>query len=339
MRCFINFLLCCLVLISCKSKKDAPDVSGIKVPLTVERFDKDMFAMDTNNLQKALPLLAQKYPDFMPLFMGRIINADPAWQADTTAMYLKGFISAYVPVYDTAQLVFGNFNTYTKEIEQGLKYVKYYFPAYPLPQKVITYIGPIDGYGDVITSNALAVGLHQHLGSGYSMYNHGYVQETYPEYVTRRFIPENISVNAMRNIVDDMYRQRYDDKALIIQMVENGKKLYLLEKLQPEKADNLLIGYTEKQMQECYDNEARIWDLFIKSNYLQSTDVNIFRNYVGEGPKTPELGENAPGNIGSFSGWQIVKAYMKKFPDTGLDALMKLDAETVYTQSKYKPRL
>ena len=339
MRTLLFILISSFLFFSCKNNNDIPDVSNFSVPLKIERFDKELFNKDTNNLNQSLPQFIASHPDFGQLFLARIINADPAWSADTTSMYLKSFISAYRPVYDTAQIVFGNFEKYAAEIKQGLQFVKHYFPHYQLPARIITYIGPIDGYGDLILPDALAVALHQHLGEQYSMYQNSYVMETYPQYVTRRFSPETISVNAMKNIVDDMYHQRYDDRPLIIQMVENGKKLYLLEKLQPYKGDHLLIGYSEQQMQDAYDHEAQIWDMFIKGNYLQSTDVNIFRNYVGESPKTPELGEASPGNIGSFSGWQIVRAFMQKNASVTLDSMMRTDAETIYRESKYKPRL
>ena len=98
-----------------------------------------------------------------------------------------------------------------------------------------------------------------------------------------------------------------------------------------------LIGYTEKQLNESKQREAAIWDLFVQNNLLQSIDNNVIKNYIGESPKTTELGESAPGNIGSFCGWQIVQKFMNKFPETTLQQLMTADAETIFSQAKYKP--
>jgi uncharacterized protein YjaZ len=91
-------------------------------------------------------------------------------------------------------------------------------------------------------------------------------------------------------------------------------------------------------MKDAYKNEAVIWDLFLNNGLLNNTDPDVLKNYIGESPKTQELGEGAPGNIGTFSGWQIVKKYMDKFPETTLSALMRMDAREIYNQSKYKPR-
>jgi hypothetical protein len=98
------------------------------------------------------------------------------------------------------------------------------------------------------------------------------------------------------------------------------------------------MGYTKNQMDDAEKNEAVIWDLFLNNNLLNVTDDNIVHNYIGESPKTQELGEGAPGNIGTFSGLQIVKKFMKMYPETSLTDLMKKDAREIYDQSKYKPR-
>ena len=195
----------------------------------------------------------------------------------------------------------------------------------------------MDGYGDILDVDAFMVGLHQHLGSEYSLYKSALVRETYPEYISKRFEPGSIAVNCMKNVVLDMYPEKPDDKTLVAQMVEKGKRLYLLQKLVPFSKDHELIGYTELQLKQSKEREAAIWDLFVQNNLLQSIDNSVIKNYIGESPKTAELGEAAPGNIGSFAGWQIVQKFMSKFPKTTLQELMNTDAETLFSQAKYKP--
>ena len=141
----------------------------------------------------------------------------------------------------------------------------------------------------------------------------------------------------MKNIVNDIYPENEDDKPMMNQMVEKGKRLYVLSKLLPQKEEYMLIGYTKKQMEESTSHEAVIWNLFIKNSYLQVADKNIIKNYIGESPSTPELGEGAPGNIGAFAGWQIVKKYMQKKPDVTLQELMNLDTDIIFQEAKYKP--
>lgn len=336
----MRYIICLMFtgfLISCGNDSNTPDVSKIEVNLTTERFEKAFFNIDTNNILAAIDDLNQKHPDITNIYLSHILNADPRWNEDTTRMYISPFINFYYKVYDTAMRVFPDFKKEENEIKKTLQYLKYYFPEYKAPEKIITYIGPLDGYGDVLDESAFLVGLHHHLGSNFSLYQSRLVVETYPGYITRRFTPQTIPINNMKNIIDDMYPERFDDKSLIIQMVEKGKKLYLLEKLVPFAEKHDLIGYTKQQLKECYENERMIWALFTQNNYLQSTDLNIVKTFVGEGPHTMELGEDSPGNIGSFAGWQIVKKYMKQNEKVTLKELMATPAEDVYSAAKYKP--
>lgn len=336
MRFLLSLLVASMLLYSC-GNNHAPDVSDIKIELTTQRFDKDFFALDSNNIAKELEPLLKKYPAFAAIFINRVMGADPNWSTDTLSLYLKSFISHYRPLYDSVQKTFPNFSGYEAAIKKGLQYAKYYFPGYVAPTKIVTYIGPLDGDGDILYPNLFTVGLHQHLGRNFSMYSTEWVRQTYPDYITARFEPAYIAINCMKNIVSDIYPEKLEDKSLVVQMVEKGKGLYLLQKLLPDTKENKLIGYTEKQWKESKEHEAAIWDLFVQNNFLQSIDYNIIKNYIGEAPKTQELGEASPGNIGSFCGWQIVNKYMDKFPSTALPELLAMDAENIFKEAKYKP--
>ncbi len=337
MRFSAVIFLLAIVFSACSNADDTPDVSGIKVDLTTQRFERDFFSLDTQQLVPALDKLISRYPSFGENFLTTILNTDPKWPADTAAAYISGFISAYRNIFDSSRKVFADFTPYEKQLKKSVQYLQYYFPKYPAPKKIITYIGPLDGYGDILDTDAFIVGLHHHLGSNFSGYQTDMVRTIYPGYISARFTPDYIAINCMKNVVLDMYPEKIEDKTLVVQMVEKGKHLLLLQKLVPYAKEHELIGYTEKQWNESIQREAVIWDFLVQNNFLQSIDNNIIKNYIGDSPKTTELGEASPGNIGSFSGWMIVKKYMKNFPETTLAGLMTTDAETIFQQAKYKP--
>jgi len=337
MRLVFVFIITTVLFFACTNGDKIPDVSNIKIELTTQRFEKDLFSLDSANFAFQLDQLQAKYPSFGENFLSTILNCDPRWPADTAANYVKGFVSAYKKIFDTVQLVFKDFTPYEKEIKQGLQFVKHYFPNYKDRKRLITYIGPIDGYGDILSDDAIIIGLHHHLGSNYSLYKTSFVQETYPEYISHRFEPGTIAVNCMKNIISDLYPEKMEDRPLVQQMVEKGKRLFLLSKLLPRTDEYKLIGYTKEQLKAVYEHEPAVWNLFVQNNFLQTIDNNIIKNYIGEGPKTQELGEASPGNIGSFAGWQIVKKFMQKNPKYSLQQLMAADAEAIFQQAKYKP--
>lgn len=345
----ILVVIFCLMLFSCKSNKNIPDISQVKVELNTKRFEQDFFAIDTENVAASMQQILKKYPRFTPDFVENILGLDmdslliPHNRQDSA---VRLFLHDYRSVKDSADKIFKNFSEEAGEIKQALQFVKYYFPNYKLPANVITFIGPINAnfetsfgtQGDILTSEGLGIGLQLHLGKNFSFYQSAEGQEQYPAFLSNNFDPQHIPVNAMRTIVDDMFPDGSRGKALIEQMVEKGKRLYLLTKFLPHTPEYVCIGYTDKQLKDSYKNEAVIWDFFLNNDLLNNAEQNIVKNYVGEGPKTQELGEDSPGNIGSFAGLQIVKKYMEKYPETKLQELMKSDAREIYSNSKYKPR-
>jgi hypothetical protein len=342
MRLLFGLLIISSFLFSCNSGDKIPDVSNIKVDLITKHFEKDFFSIDTANLIAGVSQLQNKYPVFFADFSERLLGIENSAEAGAV---LGSFIHSYKLLLDSTRLLFADFSAYEKEIKQGLQFVKYYFPAYKLPTEIITFIAPLDAsfktsfglQGDILSNTYLGIGLQLHMGKNFSFYQSEQGQQLYPTYISSRFEPNTIVTNCLKNIVDDMYPEKLEEKSLIQQMVEKGKRLYLLHKFLPHEEEYKLIGYTGQQLKDSYKNERQVWDLFVQNNLLQSLDNNVIKNYIGESPKTQELGDASPGNIGSFAGWQIVKKYMQKNEGTSLQKLMATDNDTIYQESKYKP--
>lgn len=338
-----------VIFLSCSDNKDIPDVSSIKINIETKRFEQDFFTVDTARIAESLETLLKKYPDFLPDFIGNILGLDldsllipgnPQGEA------IRSFLHDYRPIKDSADLMYKNFSKETDAIVKGLQFVKYYFPQYKTPESVITFIGPINAnfatsfgiQGDVITPKSFGIGLQLHLGKYFSFYRSPQGLEQYPDYISQNFDEAHISINCMKNVVDDLFPDKSIGQALVEQMVAKGRRIYLLTKLLPYTPEYECMGYTEVQMKKSYENEAVIWGFFLNNDLLNITDQNIIKNYIGESPKTQELGEDAPGNLGAFCGLQIVKKYMEKNPETKLSELMTMDPREIYSRSKYKPR-
>lgn len=337
MRLILSALLIPLIFSSCNNSNKTPDVSNIKIALTTHRFDQELFNLDSTDYTSHLDSLIAKYPAFGENYIYGILGADAKWSADTVARYIHNFTNDYRSIYDSAALVFKDFAPYEKEIKKAFQFLKFYFPAAQPPKTIFTFIGPLDGTGIAAGEDIICVGLQLHLGKDFSIYKTTLVEDTYPEYVSNRFAPDYIPLDCLKQLLQNMFPETTDDKPLIQQMIEKGKRLYILSKLLPTTEEYKLMGYTANQLKDTYANERRVWDLFIQNNLLQVIDNNITKNYIGEGPKTQELGEGAPGNIGSFVGWQIVKKYMQKNPGISLPDLMKMNPETIVQEAKYKP--
>ncbi len=343
---YLYILLSTLFVCCYSNNKKVPNVSHISIHLTVQHFEQDFFSIDTNHIVESIHTLHKKYPQFWKDFTENILGID-AYQPNNTEeeKAIRSFIKSYQSIKESTDKVFKDFNDIQKQIEESFKYIHYYFPTYSLPKKIITFIGPLDAffhgtlddYGDVLTQDAIAIGLQLHLGKVNMLYTSPQGQALYPAYISKRFEPAYIPVNCIKNIIDDLYPDKTSAKPLIDQIIDRGKRLYTLDQIMPYTPDSLKIGYTQTQLEGCYAHESLIWSMFLRSDVLYTIEPSIIKNYIGNSPNTSELGNDAPGNIGLFVGWQIVKKYMQGNSIT-LDSLLKTDTRIIFEQSHYKPK-
>ena len=337
-RWFCLVFLACSVLIACKGKRDIPDVSGIKADVKVSRFEKDFFSIDTNNVEASLSKLQQQYGTFLNDYLYNILSLPAV--PDSVVKNVKLFLHDYRPVYDSAEQKFSSFAPEEKEIQKALQFVGYYFPKYGLPKEVITFVGPFEGYSNVLTGSGIAVGLQLYMGNKFSAYQTDYIREVYP--CTKAGVLSRVilRLTASPILLTILYPPKGRGNATLIeQMVEEGKRMYVLDMLMPETADTLKTGYTKSQLQGVTDNEAAVWNYFIENNLLYTTDPSQIRDYTNDAPRTEALGPESPGNIGLFIGWQIVKKWMSNTGNTvSLSQLLQTDAKQIFQEAKYKPR-
>jgi hypothetical protein len=349
MKKIFLFLFCVpIFFISCNNKKASPDVSGIKVDLTVQRFDKDFFGTDSNTMMTALPSLQNKYPAFLPIFINNILGLGPL-QTNNRAAFegAKRFLHLTKPIYDSVAAVFPNTDELQKDFEDAFRYLKKYFPGYKAPDKIITLAGPIDGLAkmgtettpDFIGPDFLGISLQFYLGKNYSAYSDEYfITNVAPQYRSRRFEKQYIVADAMKLIADDLFPDKTLGKPLIEQIIEKGKQWWLLDKFLPETADSLKTGYTQKQLEWCKANEGLIWNYIVTNENIYTVDPVSIQQYIGEAPFTQTMSEASPGNIGAWVGWQIIKKYAENNSTITPDEVMKSEAKKILEEAKYKPK-
>ena len=334
-----------LIILSCNDGHKKPDISHIKVQLSVKRFEKEFFAMDTLELENSLLSLHQSYP----LFLGDFIHNILGLQNEDSIMLnvgIKKFIHDYKPIFDSTRNIELAIEKEKDAIIESLRYVQFYFPRYQLPKEFITYIGPIDAiftgptgsHSEVITTDALCSGLQLHLGVNSTFYTSAAGQQLYPAYISSRFTTEYISVNSMKNIVDDIFSSNNKSNNFLEVLVDQGKRMYLLDLFMPDKTEEIKLGYTSVQLKGLKENEALIWNYFTENNLLYETDLLKIRPFISDGPYTSEFGEGSPGFISLYIGKQLVTKYMNNHPETKPNSLLELTATKILAGSKYKPR-
>lgn len=338
MKKIFGWLFVLFLAFACNNKKNIPDVSGIKVNLVLERFEKDFFAADSNELTASLRQLQSKYPGFYTDFMEGILGVSGGDTDPVTLQMVRMMLSNYAPLYAEVAPKMANTSKLERELTRAFQFVKYYFPGYKIPG-TITFIGTLDAPGVVLTNQYIAIGLQQYAGKDFDGYASGEVRQLYPSYISRRFDPEYIPANCMKAVVRDLFPDNSDSKPLIDQMIEKGKQWWLLDKFIPETADSLKTGYTARQLKWCEDNEGLIWTYITKNEDLRTVNMATLQTYIGEAPFTPVFSQElSPGNIGQWIGWQIVKKFAESNPKLTPAEIMQTPPSKILQEANYKPK-
>lgn len=315
---YIVLVLAFITVVSCnKDSKIKDAIAGLDVDVTVERFDRffaEATESDLPKLKSAYPFMfSKKYPD--SIWLNRI--NDTLQQQLSDAVYKAFKDEAYLQT----------------DIKKLFQHLAYYFPKFKTP-RVITTTSFVDYRNPVIVTDTIAIiALDTYLGKDHEFYR------SIQNYLKQNFSKEQIVVN-----LAEKYAQKYihqsNTKTLLGEMIYNGKLLYFKDQIIPFKTDAEKISYTDKQLAWANTNEEEIWRYFIEKELLYSTDSKLPSRFINKAPFTKfylELDAESPGRLGTYIGWQIVKAYVKN-NNVSFKQMLITDAETIFNKSKYKPK-
>ncbi len=229
--------------------------------------------------------------------------------------------------------VFGDISDLTSDLEAAFKHLKHYYPEAKVPKIQTVATGLLhDMY---ISDSLVVIGLDYYLGEGakfrpVNMYN----------YILRRYAPEYItpSIMLLYGIAPRFNKTDVSDNTVLADMIAYGKSFYFAKHMMPCTPDSIMIWYTAEEMQGVRENREIIWAHFVENQILYETDHEVKRKYIEDRPKTYDIGNKAPGRIGTWLGWEIVNAYFQRKPETSLEELMNVRApQEVFNESKYRP--
>ncbi len=341
---FVNIALSLLFfallsLISCDWSKSTkkPDVSSIDVELNWVDLYQDIAQIDTATISAQSAAIAAKHPAFFPFYVDQVMQFGP-YAANDTAPYLRNFkaylANPYVKeVYDTIALVYKDMSREKQQLTKAFQYFKYYFPNKALPS-IVTTASNFSYASYSYDTISLAISLDMYLGSEYKFYT-----ALYPNYLTQKFHRAYIVPDAVQVLGNMYFTYLPKENTLLANMIEEGKRLYFQDLLLPDAKDHNKIGYQVGQINWCKENEAEVWNFFVDNDLLYSTNKSDMRNVLEPGPTTTGMPMQAPGRVGAWVGWQIVRGFMQNNPKITYEQLLnQYDAQSILSKSKYKPK-
>lgn len=296
----------------CETNSLNVDVSSISVDVKVERMEQEVF--DTLNVgdyeKKHLELYA-KYGLIYKLFFERMIR-EGSVEDPMAGVYLKQF-SANEDMQRIASDIndkFGDFTEYQLKIEEAFKHYKYYFSDSTVPEIVTFYsnfnanVLPID--------NQICIGLDMYLGAENEIVKM-LPSESIPQYLKDKMEDKYLVADALKYFLLNKFTSNNEQQIdFLTTIVELGKVMYLLDALLPTVSDDIKMGYTEKNINWCKENESNIWKAIVEENLLYSKDQTKINQFIIDGPFTKGLPKESPSRVGVWLGWQMVRDYMEE---------------------------
>lgn len=312
------FSIVLISFFSCKQPgPDEREIEKIEMAVSIDRFDL-AFAKAS---EADLPELKKRYPAFFPK------------QYDDSIWLEKMNDTLQIELEEEVRKAFPDNTGLESVLEPLFKRIKYYFPDFE-PPVVVTTTSDVDYYNKVILADSiLVVALDNFLGSDHRFYE-GIVQYNSKVMKPSQIGPEVAAAFSRRYVAPPRSR------TFLELIVYHGKQLYLKDLWLPGLSDAEKIGYTEKEYQWAEENEVYMWQYFIENEILYSTDPRLEARFVNPAPFSKfylEIDNESPGMLGKYLGWKIVKSYMKN-NSVSLRDLMQIDGETLFKNSKFKPK-
>jgi hypothetical protein len=328
------FIICLVAAVSgCRQNPFQVDISGIEAEVRIERFDRDLFLMDQDTIDRAIGAYYNRYGDFFDIFNVHIINIGQA-SARRYPTFLSMFINDPTnrEVYEYTNQVFDGMDEINEKLTTGFRHYLYHYPD-STPPRVVGYISRFN-QGLFTVGSFIGLGLDQYLGSDCRFYEYMGI----PQYLTMTKIPERIPIDVMYAWATQIYPYNDSLDNVLNRMIHQGMLAYFVDAMFPTLEDTLKMGFTTDQYTWCKNNEKQSWTYLVEEKLLFSTDPLVIRKLVENAPHTSYYTIESPGRAAVWQGRQIVRAFAEKNPGLSLHQVMtQRDYQEVLRQSRYNP--
>ena len=317
---------------TCKREPKIP-LDEINVEVKVKRFDRDLFAINPNDMQLGIAEMESKYSTFFRLFSEGIIGIGLPEEPEF-ASYLNSFITdnMVTEAYKDVQRVFPNTDELDETLTNAFKRYRYYFPNKPIPN----VYGFISGFNNsvVLADSILAVGFDRYLGRDYPSYPRLGVHN----YISYNMHPKKIPSDLLRSWAIGEFHFNDSIDNLLNNMIYEGMLMYFTKRMIPEQPDSLIFGFKPDQMRWCQRNEKDMWSYLVEHKLLFNTDAFTIKKFVNDAPFTHNFPKESPGRAAVWIGYRIVNRFMDRNESVKLSQLMEeRDYQKILNGAKYNP--
>ena len=308
---------------------ERPSIDTSEIELSFERFEDKFLSIKTKenvkNFIKQNPIIARHF-----------LRSDEYPNDSIMAEVLhRRLLNPHIDtLHAEVNEVFGDLSDIKDQFTQSFSFIKHYYPDFTPPKiKTIATGFDTDLY---ISDSLIIIGLDYYIGKTATFRPLGFPGYILQKYQKEYIVPSCILLYA---ISPRFNKPNLKDKTMLAEMIDYGKSFYFAKKMMPCIPDSLLIGYSSEELTSTIKNEEVIWVHFLDNELLYTSNKFTKQKYLGERPKTFDIGKKCPGRIGTWLGWQIINQYADRYPEISLPELMSNDdAQKVFVASKYRPK-
>ena len=334
-------LIICIGLTGCKKKSTSVEVPKPKlteeqvnkaknIDVKILRYEQDLFNMDTKDMAAGFKAIYGKYPEN--------IVANGAWNNTAMLESIKGFISDPVikDIYKDTEAKYADMSDFKSRILPALTLYLTHFPNEKVPG-FCTLVSGIDFQMPSIFGyeNTIFICLDMYMGKDYKPY----AQAGMPKFIAARCEQKYMATDCFTKALVYKHLPEKTLITLLDNMVDAGKKMLFTQTMFPDVAAQDILGYSKEQYDWATSHESSVWHYLVEKNLVYDNTDNVIRRMMDETPFTRDFGNDSPGRLGYFIGFQIVQSYMKTHPETTLKELMGMtDSQKILKDSGYKPK-
>lgn len=311
-------LVCAAITMGMSSCKSTVETT----PLVLERVEKLFFNAKSPNDLKTI--ISQK--PYLSQYFGASL------QDSTFLNHLYSNISNQeLRAFNTnLESVFGDMLDLKAQFEEAFATIKDTYPTFKSP-KIATVVTGFLGNDLYVSDSIIVIGL-DYFGGPKAKYR----PQLY-EYQLKRYQKEYIVASVLFFLAEKHNKIDPQDKTFLADMVAYGKAFEFVKHVAPNTPDSLIIGYSQKQLDDVYASQQDIWAYFLSRKILyQSRDVEK-QPFFSERPATIEISQECPGAIGRWVGWRIVNKYLRENSRVSLKELMEnSNTRQIFEQSNYR---
>lgn len=282
-------------------------------PQPIVRLDRILVSYDRYDTQLQTALLDSMRPELSAMFA--VLGIDSVTPSVLDHWCRSRVVEVFQPAVDS---VYPDLDAVSRQIGHIIEAARTELPAIPpLAFASVVWGNPRPV---VRVDTVMLIALNHFLGVDYP----GYAQ--WPDYRRTGKTPEMLPYAVASALAASQYpMEAGSDATLLSWMLYEGALVEARMRLVPDAQLDAALGYTPEQLKYAEEHLADIWQEMSVKRMIYDTDPLLIDRMVTPAPSSPVMLTQAPGRIGCYVGYRIIKAYLSKFPGIPLYQLLSED--------------